>query len=83
MSIADAWRELEPDLVELRYRRFDVSQLHLFPEEPAADFYPGIGCTSSHRHEWCGPWDGTRSNAVSRLNYRENPSDRSTRCPRI
>jgi hypothetical protein len=40
MSIADAWWEFDPDLVELHHRRCDVSQLHLFPEEPVADFNP-------------------------------------------
>jgi hypothetical protein len=40
MSIADAWWELDPDLVELHYRRCGVSQLHLFEEETTADFEP-------------------------------------------
>jgi ferric-dicitrate binding protein FerR (iron transport regulator) len=39
VSIADAWWELDPDLVEL-HRRCDVSQLHLFQEDTTADSEP-------------------------------------------
>ena len=33
MSLADAWWEVDPDLVELHYRRCGLRQLGLFEEE--------------------------------------------------
>ncbi len=37
MSIADAWWETDPDLVELHYRRCGIRQGQLFDEEPVSD----------------------------------------------
>ncbi len=37
MSIADAWWETDPDLVEFHYRRCGVSQYELFNEECVSD----------------------------------------------
>ena len=37
MSIADAWWETDPDLVELHYRRCGVNQGELFNDECASD----------------------------------------------
>lgn len=33
MSLADAWWEVDPDLVELHYRRCGLRQVDLFEEE--------------------------------------------------
>ncbi len=37
MSIADAWWEIDPDLVELHYRRCGLRQRDLFDEDGVGD----------------------------------------------
>lgn len=41
MSIADAWWEIDPDLVELHYQRCGLSQLQMFREENATKIDDG------------------------------------------
>lgn len=37
MSVADAWWEIDPELVEFHYRRCGVSQHELFNEDCVSD----------------------------------------------